>query len=71
MNFLRALGGLALLAVVGLAIEFAVFLQANHDERMFRVEHQQQKEQATIERKCKVMFPRSGANRRRCVEGDL
>ncbi|KKL69959.1 hypothetical protein LCGC14_2109660, partial [marine sediment metagenome] len=32
MNFWRALGGLALLAVVGLAIEFAVFLKADHDE---------------------------------------
>ena len=71
MNFWRGLGGLVLLAVVGLAIEFAVFLQANHDEQTFHVEQQQQKEQATIERKCKVMFPRSGANRRNCIEGDL
>ncbi len=51
MNFWRVLGGLALLAVVGLAIEFAVFLKANHDERTFHVEQQQQKEQVTIERK--------------------
>ena len=71
MNFWRALGGLALLAVVGLAIEFAVFLKANHDERTFHVEQQQQENQATIERKCKAMFPRSGANRRNCIEGDL
>ncbi|KKK88375.1 hypothetical protein LCGC14_2743820, partial [marine sediment metagenome] len=35
MNFWHALGGLVLLAVVGLAIEFAVFLKANHDERTF------------------------------------
>ena len=34
MNFWRALGGLALLAVVGLAIEFAVFLKADHDEQV-------------------------------------
>ena len=71
MNFWRAIGGLALLTVVGLAIEFAVFLKANHDERTFHVEQQQQKEQVTIERKCKVMFPRSGANRLNCIEGDL
>ena len=71
MNFWRALGGLALLAVVGLAIEFAVFLKANHDERTFHVEQQQQKEQATIERQCKTTFPRSGANRLNCIEGDL
>ena len=71
MNFWRGLGGLVLLAVVGLAIEFAVFLKANHDERTFHVEQQQQKEQATIERQCKTMFPRSGANQLRCVEGNL
>ncbi|KKM90658.1 hypothetical protein LCGC14_1236380 [marine sediment metagenome] len=71
MNLLRAIGGLVLLAVVGLAIGFAVFLKANHDERTFHVEQQQQEDQATIERKCKAMFPRSGANRRNCIEGDL
>ena len=71
MNFCRALGGLALLAVVGLAIEFAVFLKTDHDERTFHVEQQQQKEQALIERQCKAMFPRSQANQRRCVKGDL
>ena len=71
VNFWQALGGLVLLAVVGLGIEFAVFLKANHDERMKIVEQQQQKEQATIERKCKAKFPRSGANRRNCIEGDL
>ncbi len=71
MNFWRCLGGLVLLAVVGLAIEFAVFLKANHDERTFHVEQQQQENQATIERKCKAMFPLSGANRLNCIEGDL
>ena len=74
MNFWRvstALGGLVLLAVVGLAIEFAVILKAYHDERTVHVEQQQQKEQATIERQCKTMFPLSGANRRNCIEGDL
>ncbi len=71
MNFWRCLGGLVLLAAVGLAIEFAVFLKADHDERTFHVEQQQQEDQATIERKCKAMFPRSGANRRNCIEGDL
>jgi len=71
MNFWRAFGGLVLLGAVGLVIEFAVVLKADHDERMKIVEQQQQKEQATIERKCKAMFPRSGANRRNCIEGDL
>ena len=71
MNFWRAIGGLALLAVVGLAIEFAVFLKTDHDERMSNVEQQQQKEQATIERQCKTMFPRSGANQLRCAEKNL
>ena len=71
MNFWRALGGLVLLAVIGLAIGFAAFLKANHDERTFHVEQQQQEDQATIERKCKVMFPLSGANRLNCIEGDL
>ena len=71
MNFWRAIGGLVLLAVLGVSIEFAVFLKADHDERTFHVEQQQQKEQATIERKCKGKFPLSGANQRRCVKGDL
>ena len=71
MNLLRALGGLALLAVVGLAIEFAVFLKANHDERTFHVEQQQQEDQAALERQCELSFPRSAANRRNCIEGDL
>jgi len=71
MNFWRCFGGLALLAVVGLAIEFAVFLKADHDEQTFHVEQQQQKEQAAFERQCKARFPRSGANRLNCIEGDL
>ena len=71
MNFWRAIGGLALLAVVGLAIEFAVFLKADHDERTFHVEQQQQEDQAALERQCELSFPRSQANQRRCVEGEL
>ncbi len=71
MNLLRALGGLALLAIVGLAIEFAVFLKAGHDERTFHVEQQQQEDQAQLERQCELSFPRSQANQLRCVERNL
>ena len=71
MNFWRALGGLALLAVVGLAIEFAVFLKADHDEQMSNVEQQQQEDQAALERQCELSFPRSQVNQLRCAEGDL
>ena len=71
MNLLRAIGGLVLLAVVGLAIEFAVFLKTDHDERTFHVEQQQQENQAALERQCELSFPRSQANQLRCAEGDL
>ena len=71
MTLLRALGGLVLLAVLGVSIEFAVFLKTDHDERAVHVEQQQQEDLATIEHKCKAMFPRSGANQLRCVEGTL
>ena len=73
MNFWRAsaIGGLVLLAVVGLAIEFAVFLKANHDERMFHEEQRQQKEQAELERECELAFPRSPANQLKCLEKSL
>ena len=71
MNFWRALGGLVLLAVVGLAIEFAVFLKTDHDERTFHVEQQQQEDQAALERQCELSFPRSQVNQLRCAEGDL
>ena len=70
-TFWRALGGLALLAVLGLAIEFVVFLKANHDEQMKIVEQQQQENQAALERQCELSFPRSQANQLRCAEGTL
>ena len=71
MNFWRALGGLALLAVVGLAIEFAVFLKTDHDERMSNVEQREQEDLAVLERQCELAFPRSQVNQLRCAEGDL
>ncbi len=57
--------------VMAMTVDFVYLVKANHDEQMKIVEQQQQKEQATIERKCKAMFPRSGANQLRCLEGDL
>ena len=71
MNFWRAIGGLVLLAVVGLAIEFAVFLKADHDEQMKIVEQRQKQTQFALERECRLTFPNSQANQLRCVEGDL
>ena len=68
MNFWRALGGLALLAVVGLAIEFAVFLKADHDEKMARIDEQQTKFRSALEHECELTFPNSIANQNRCFE---
>ena len=67
-NFWRCFGGLALLAVVGLAIEFAVFLKANHDERMKIVEQRQKQVPFALKRECRLAFPNSIANQNRCFE---
>ena len=71
MNFWRSLGGLVALACVGLAIQFAVFVKADHDAEVSRETSQEQAEQAKIETICEAMFPRSAVNKRKCIEGDL
>lgn len=71
MNFWRGFGGLVLLAVVGLAIGFAVFLKADHDEKTFHEEQRQKQVQFALKRECRLAFPRSQVNQLRCVEGDL
>ncbi len=68
MNFWRALGGLALLAVVGLAIEFAVFLKADQDEKVIRDEQRWAEFKSALEHECKLTFPNSIANQNRCFE---
>ena len=73
MKFWRCLTTVLAVAfiVTAMTVDFVDLVKTRHDERTFYVEQQQQEDQATIERKCKAMFPRSGANRRNCIEGDL